>query len=186
MTTADLREAVKAVDAQARVSKVDDGHWTIRTQDSAAVERLFPSLGLRLDPRLTDVEGSRWDWITVLHVFEGRASHATKRRVASTTTKSRTFHVPGPDGSTFPIILRSTQAGFWRTVDGDLFQYLGHAWLGDKGNRYRIEKWAAPHTDRTFTSLQSALNAWARTRAEKKSPAQLDADIAEVLGKETP
>lgn len=67
-----------------------------------------------------------------------------------------------------------------------MFQYLGHAWLGERGARYRVEKWAAPHTDRTFTSLQSALDAWARASAKKTSPAQLDAEIAEVLGKEVP
>ena len=100
--------------------------------------------------------------------------------------RRQTFHVRGPSGFTSPIVLRSAQAGSWRTPDGELFQYLGHAWLGERGRRHRIEKWAAPHTDRTFTSLQSALDAWARARAEKKSPAQLDADIAEVLGKDTP
>jgi hypothetical protein len=100
--------------------------------------------------------------------------------------KRRTFHV-GPRGRTRPIVLRSTAPGFWRTSDDILFSYLGHAWLGPKGSRYRIEKWTAPHTDRTFTSLQSALNDWARaTQApqEKKTPAQLDAEIAEALAKE--
>jgi hypothetical protein len=98
----------------------------------------------------------------------------------------RTFRVPGPEGSTRPIVLRNTAPRVWRTIDGDMFMYLGHAWLGEKGSRHRIEKWSAPHTDRTFTSLQSALNAWERSKHEKKSPAQLDAEIAEVLAKEAP
>jgi hypothetical protein len=99
----------------------------------------------------------------------------------------RTFHV-GSRGFTSPVVLRNTSPGIWRTIDDDKFQYFGHAWLGQKGARYRIEKWGAPHTDRTFTSLQSALNDWARARTrmseEKKTAAQLDADIAEVLAKE--
>lgn len=100
--------------------------------------------------------------------------------------KRRTFHVPGPGGFTHPVVLRSTAPGYWRTTDGDLFQYFGHAWLGPTGRRYRIEKWGAPHTDRTFTSLQSALNDWARAARngaeEKKSARLLDAEIAEALG----
>lgn len=101
--------------------------------------------------------------------------------------KRRTFHVPGPrSGHTRPIVLRSTAPGVWRTDDDALFMYLGHAWLGDKGNRYRVEKWSAPHTDRTFTSLQSALNAWERSKREKKTSAQLDAEITASLAKEAP
>jgi len=106
----------------------------------------------------------------------------------------RTFHV-GPRGATHPIVLHSVLPGFWWTPDNDLFQHVGHAWLGPKGRRYRIEKWLAPHTDRafpsTFPSLQSALNAWWRARkapqaTETKTPAQLDAEIAEALGEESP
>jgi hypothetical protein len=100
------------------------------------------------------------------------------------TEKRRTFHVPGPSGLTHPIVLRNTAPRVWRTSDDHLFMHLGHAWLGEKGARYRVEKWSAPHTDRTFTSLQSALNAWERSKHEKKTAAQLDADIAEVLGQE--
>jgi hypothetical protein len=103
--------------------------------------------------------------------------------------KRRTFHVPGPSGFTHPVVLRSTTPGFWRTLDGDLFQYYGHAWLGPKGGRYRIERWGAPHTDRTFHSLQSALNDWGRKTSaseEKKTAAQLDADIAEALAGQEP
>ena len=92
--------------------------------------------------------------------------------------KSRTFHV-GPNGATRSIVLRSTSPKTWRAPDGSLFVHFGHAWLGDKGNRYRVERWSAPHTDRTFTSLQSALNAWERATREKK----LDAEIAEIIGK---
>lgn len=95
----------------------------------------------------------------------------------------RTFHV-GRKGFTHPVVLRSTQAGYWRTNNAALFMNLGHTWLGQPGARYRIEKWAAPHTDRTFTSLQAALNDWARATAgehEKKTAAQLDAEIAEAL-----
>lgn len=102
--------------------------------------------------------------------------------------KRRTFYVQLP-GYTHQVVLYSRIPGFWRTSDDDKFQYFGHAWLGEKGRRYRIEKWSAPHTDRTFTSLQSALNAWVRaTKApassEKKTAAQLDAEIAESLAKE--
>lgn len=100
--------------------------------------------------------------------------------------KRRTFHAPG--GTLRPVTLRSTAPGSWRTIDGDLFQYLGHAWLGEKGNRYRVEKWSAPHTDRTFTSLQAAVKDWVRRtspREEKKTAAQLDAEIAHAIGKET-
>jgi len=79
VTTTELRKAVKGVDARARVSKIDDGHWTIRAWDSAAVEKLLPSLGLSLDPRRTDIEGSRWHWITVLHVFDNPIGHAAKK-----------------------------------------------------------------------------------------------------------
>ena len=64
--------------------------------------------------------------------------------------------------------------------------YLGHMWLGEKGSRYRVEKWSAPHTDRTFTSLQSALNAWQRSKHAKKTAAQLDAEIAQAIGKDPP
>lgn len=96
--------------------------------------------------------------------------------------KRRTFHV-GREGATRPVVLYSTRSGFWRTGDGALFMHHGHTWLGPEGRRYKIEKWTAPHTDRTFTSLQSALNDWARStkETEKKTPAQLDAEIAEVL-----
>jgi hypothetical protein len=102
--------------------------------------------------------------------------------------KRRTFFVRTPSYS-HHIVLYSRVPGFWQTLDEDKFQYLGHAWLGEKGNRYRIEKWSAPHTDRTFTSLQSALNAWVRAtrlpaNEEKKTAAQLDAEIAETLAKE--
>jgi hypothetical protein len=99
--------------------------------------------------------------------------------------KRRTFHV-GPQGATRPVVLYSTVPGFWRTRDGELFQYLGHAWLGPTGARYRVEKWSAPHADRTFVSLQSALNDWARRGAssgERKAAAQLDAEIAEALAR---
>jgi hypothetical protein len=99
--------------------------------------------------------------------------------------KRRTFHV-GPQGATQPVVLRNTAPRVWRTSDDDLFMYFGHAWLGEKGRRYRVEKWSAPHTDRTFTSLQAALNAWERSKHEKKSPAQLDADIAEALAGREP
>lgn len=94
----------------------------------------------------------------------------------------RTFHV-GPSGLTRPIVLRSTRPGFWKTRDDVLFQYLGHAWLGPKGRRYRIEKWVYPHSDHTFHSLQAALDHWARAGGsqEKKTSQQLDAEIAEVL-----
>lgn len=78
----------------------------------------------------------------------------------------RTFHV-GHSGATRPIVLRNTAPRVWRTSNEDLFMYLGHTWLGEKGERYRVEKWSAPHTDRTFTSLQSALNAWERSKHEK-------------------
>jgi hypothetical protein len=74
--------------------------------------------------------------------------------------KRRTFHV-GREGATRPVVLYSTHSGFWRTGDGASFMHHGHTWLGPEGRRYKIEKWSAPHTDRTFTSLQSALNAWA-------------------------
>ena len=84
MTTAELRRAVKAVDPEARVAKVDDDHWTIRTYAEAdAVMRLLPSLGLTLWPELTDFEGSRWDATTVLHVVKldelAREEHATSK-----------------------------------------------------------------------------------------------------------
>lgn len=101
----------------------------------------------------------------------------------------RTFHV-GRKGFTRPLVLRSTHAGYWRTSDGVLFMHLGHTWLGQPGERYKIEKWAAPHTDRTFSSLQSALNDWARVtqeteksaeKPEKKTTAQLDSEIAAAL-----
>jgi hypothetical protein len=82
--------------------------------------------------------------------------------------------------------MSSTAPGFWRTPISILFQHHGHVWLGPTGQRYRIEKWIAPHTDRTFTSLQSALNDWERGRGTPKSAAQLDAEIAEVLDKEAP
>jgi hypothetical protein len=98
----------------------------------------------------------------------------------------RTFHV-GPRGLTRPIVLRSTAPGYWRAPDNALFLHHGHVWLGPTGRRYRIEKWIAPHTERTFTSLQSAVNDWARAgqaAQEKKSPQQLDAEIAEVLARE--
>lgn len=97
--------------------------------------------------------------------------------------RRRTFHV-GPRGATRPIVLRSTVPGYWRTIDNDLFIHYGHAWLGTEGRRYRIERWGAPHTDSTFTSLQSALNDWWRAKGspiEKKTPAQLDAEIVEAL-----
>ena len=96
--------------------------------------------------------------------------------------KRRTFHV-GREGSTRPVVLYSTHSGFWKTRDGASFMHHGHTWLGPEGRRYKIEKWSAPHTDRTFTSLQSALNDWARStkEPEKKTPAQLDAEIAEAL-----
>ncbi len=71
--------------------------------------------------------------------------------------KRRTFYVQTP-GYTHQVVLYSRVPGFWSTRDDDKFQYLGHAWLGEKGRRYRIEKWSAPHTGRTFTSLQSALD----------------------------
>jgi hypothetical protein len=96
--------------------------------------------------------------------------------------KRRTFRV-GREGSARSVALYSTQAGFWRTRDGASFMHHGHTWLGPEGRRYRIEKWSAPHTDRTFTSLQSALNDWARStnEAEKKTARQLDTEIAEAL-----
>ena len=87
MKTAELRKAIKAVDPEARVAKVDDDHWTIRTYAEAdAVKRLLPSLGLTLWSELTDYEGSRWDAITVLHVVPAseapRAQHATKKKTS--------------------------------------------------------------------------------------------------------
>lgn len=96
------------------------------------------------------------------------------------TEKRRTFHV-GPKGATQPIVLRNTAPRTWRAPDGSLFVHYGHSWLGQPGQRYRVEKWGAPHTDETFRSLQSALNAWARHAAPKKTAAQLDAEIAETL-----
>ena len=103
--------------------------------------------------------------------------------------KRRTFFVQWPAGYVHQVVLRNTAPRVWRTSDGDMFMHLGHAQLGEKGRRYRVEKWSAPHTDRTFTSLQSALGAWVRATKssaveEKKTPAQLDADISEVLAKE--
>lgn len=79
MTTAELRKAVKAIDIRARVSKVDESHWTIRAWDSAAVEKLLPSLGLKHDPQRTDIEGSRWHWVTLLHVFEEPEARTPKK-----------------------------------------------------------------------------------------------------------
>ncbi|HSX23405.1 MAG TPA: hypothetical protein VLE97_11580 [Gaiellaceae bacterium] len=94
--------------------------------------------------------------------------------------KRRTFHV-GRRGATRPVVMRNTSPGTWRAPDDSLFMYLGHAWLGPKGSRYRVEKWSAPHTDRTFASLQSALDDW--ERGQPKTAAQLDAEIAEALAK---
>lgn len=101
--------------------------------------------------------------------------------------KRRTFHV-GTPGATRPIVLRNTGPRIWRGPDDVMFMHFGHTWLGEKGARHRVEKWSAPHTDphtdRTFTSLQAALNAWWRatqTAPEKKTAAQLDAEIAEAL-----
>lgn len=102
--------------------------------------------------------------------------------------KRKTFYVQWPAGYTHQIVLHNTAPKIWRTTDGALFGHFGHAWLGEKGRRYRVEKWSAPHTERTFASLQSALNAWVRATKppaiEEKTPAQLDADIAEVIAKE--
>jgi hypothetical protein len=129
VTTAELRRAVKAVDARARVSKVDDGHWTIRAWDSAAVEKLLPSLGLEADPRRTDIEGSRWHWMTLLHVFEA-AGHATKKKDA----KLPTVKIGDRD---------------WQWVrsagEGDAYaqervaDLLG--WSGDDGHRALVREW---------------------------------------------
>lgn len=73
MTTIELRKAVKRVDPQARVSQVDDDHWTIRTREEDTVARMLPSLGLAEIRFLRDTEGSQWDWTTVLHVSAKKA-----------------------------------------------------------------------------------------------------------------
>lgn len=76
MKTAELREAIKAVDPQARVSKARDdwadGHWTIRTYESDVVQRMLPFLGLTLAPNWDiDFEGKAdGSWMTILHVFD--------------------------------------------------------------------------------------------------------------------
>ena len=101
------------------------------------------------------------------------------------SAKRRTFQVPGPGGSTRSIVLHNTAPKIWRADDGSMFIHYGHSWLGQPGQRYRVEKWGGPHTDRTFQSLQSAVSAWARSAQplEKKTAAQLDAEIADVLAK---
>jgi hypothetical protein len=88
VNTAELRRAVKKVDPEARISKVDDGHWTIRSWDKDAIERVVPLLGLAIDPLFTDHEGSEHEWIYVLHVFEKAVStRQTKKRPAQLDTE---------------------------------------------------------------------------------------------------
>lgn len=91
MTTAELRKAVKAVDPDARVSKVDGAHWTIRTRnDKPAIVQLMPALGLKYDPVFDESEGSRHDWIYVLHVFDESSAHAAKKSVGAVVDEAIT------------------------------------------------------------------------------------------------
>jgi hypothetical protein len=168
VTTAELRKAVKAVDPRARVSKIDDGHWTIRTEDSdAAIKRLLPTLGLTHDPQLTETEGSRWDWITVLHVFEAPQLHAATMKRIDTEMSQLTADTITDDQ------IRALRAGYLaeRDINGVDACDVALGRHGAKRNPKRVA--------RARARCAEILN-----RREKKSPAQLDAEIAEALAKE--
>lgn len=172
MTVADLRRAVKAVDANARVSKIDDGHWTIRTSDKAAIEQLLPSLGLKHDPHQTDVVGSRWDWIAILHVFEEPQFHAATMKKIDTEMTQLTADTITDDQ------IRALRASCLaeRNITG-----VGtcDVALGRHGtNRY--PKRVARARGRCAEILKRQVS---EARIEKKSPEQLDAEIAEALAK---
>lgn len=77
MRITELRATIKAVDPRARVSGTE-GVWTIRAWNLDAVQRLLPSLGLKLT-RPVEIEGSRAKWFSVLHVVEEPAAKSAKR-----------------------------------------------------------------------------------------------------------
>jgi hypothetical protein len=141
VTTAELRRAVKAVDPEARVAKVDDGHWTVRTHVEAdAVKRLLPSLGLTLWPELTDHEGSRWDAITVLHVVKpdepAREERATKK-----TKKASTVATVKLNERDWQWVRAAGEGNEY--AQGRVADLLG--WDGDNEHRGIVREWGENH-----------------------------------------
>jgi hypothetical protein len=54
-------------------------------------------------------------------------------------------------------LLTSSAPGYWRHSDGTLFMRLASARLGVSGARYSLPRWSFVGTDRSFSTLETAV-----------------------------